>query len=161
MSPDQEVIGRFLQDPTQPLAVDSSALTTALGMKLVKIDLAQSRLELEYLPQPLFVQGMGVLQGGAVSAMLDFAMAFVVLAHRLDAKGCATVNLNASFLRPAPQGAYKAIGSIDKMGRNMAFTQARLERLEDGEPVATASSTLAVVYPDRSQAQGIRDDADR
>lgn len=144
MNPDQILIQRFLQNPVEPLPVDSNPLAVALQTRLVQVDPRQGRVVLAFTPQSLFIQGTGVLQGGAVSAMLDFAMAFAVMASRLDANGCATVNLNTAFVRPAPQGAYRATGLIDKQGKNMAFAQARLERIENGALVATATSTLAM-----------------
>lgn len=103
-------------------------------------------MELAFAPDPLFIQGTGVLQGGAVTAMLDFAMAFATLAHLPVGGSCATVNLNTAFLRPAPQGRYIAVGEVERRGRQLAFTHARLLREEDRAVVATATSTLALMH---------------
>ncbi|HPP99180.1 MAG TPA: PaaI family thioesterase, partial [Ottowia sp.] len=103
---------------------------------------------LAFAPDPLFIQGTGVLQGGAVTAMLDFAMAFATLAALPVGGSCATVNLNTAFLRPAPRGRYLAVGEVERRGRQLAFTHARLLREDDGQTVATATSTLALVQPD-------------
>jgi len=51
--------------------------------------------------------------------------------HRLSAAG--------------PQGAYIAVGEVERLGKAMAFTHARLLRAEDGTAVATGTSTLAVL----------------
>ena len=55
---------------------------------------------------------------------------------------------NTAFLRPAPQGRYLAVGEVERRGRQLAFTHARLLREDDGQTVATATSTLALVQPD-------------
>ena len=80
-------------------------------------------------------------------AMLDFAMAFATLASLPPQASCATVNLSTSFLRPAPQGRYIATGTVDRCGKTLAFTQARLVRADTGQVVATAASSLAVLAP--------------
>ncbi|NZA02330.1 hypothetical protein H0I39_12230 [Ottowia beijingensis] len=53
--------------------------------------------------------------------------------HRLPATGAA--------------GRYIAVGEVERRGRQLAFTHARLLREEDRAVVATATSTLALVLP--------------
>ena len=78
---------------------------------------------------------------------LIVAMAFATLAHLPVGGSCATVNLNTAFLRPAPQGRYIAVGEVERRGKQLAFTHARLLREEDRAVVATATSTLALMLP--------------
>ena len=144
-NPDQAMIQRFLANPQVPLAIDSNPMALALGSTLHRVDRAAGEVEIGYAPQPLFIQGTGVIQGGAVTAMLDFAMAFVTLASIDPSRSCATVNLNTTFLRPAPQGDYIAVGTLERCGKAMAFTHARLLRAHDRVCVATASSSLALI----------------
>lgn len=144
-NPDQALIHRFLASDRQPMAFDANPMAVALGASLLAVDVEAGRVELRFAPQGLFIQGTGVLQGGAVTAMLDFAMAFATLARLPVGRSCATVNLNTAFLRPAPQGAYIAVGEVERLGKAMAFTHARLLRAEDGTAVATGTSTLAVL----------------
>ena len=144
-NPDQVLIHRFLEQGGQPLPIDSNPMAIALGATLLAVDPQEGQVEIGFDPQPLFIQGTGVLQGGAISAMLDFAMAFATMA-RLPASGsCATTNISTSFLRPAPQGHYVATGVVDRCGKAMAFTQARLVEAGTGKLVATAVSTLVVM----------------
>lgn len=143
-NPDQQLIHRFLESPDQPLAIDSNPMAIALGSQLLRVNVETGEVNLAFCPDPLFVQGTGVLQGGAVTAMLDFAMAFATLAHVPIGYSCATVNLSTTFLRPAPQGRYIALGEVERCGRALAFTRARLLRVEDHKVVATATSTLAI-----------------
>ena len=161
-NPDQALIHRFVQDGGRPMAFDANPMARALGTELRAADLQAGRvtlftsdrgsavagMTLAFEPDPLFIQGTGVIQGGALTAMLDFAMAFATLAQMPVGGSCATVNLNTAFLRPAPQGRYLALGEVERRGRQLAFTHARLLR-EDGEVlVATATSTLALMAPD-------------
>ncbi len=144
---DQALIHRFIDGGSKPIPFDANPMARALGAELRAADLQAGTVELAFTPDPLFIQGTGVLQGGAVTAMLDFAMAFATLAHLPVGGSCATVNLNTAFLRPAPQGRYIAVGEVERRGRQLAFTHARLLREEDRAVVATATSTLALMLP--------------
>ena len=110
---------------------------------MLKVDRERGEVEIGFEPGDLFIQGTGVVQGGAVTAMLDFA----TLASLPPQASCATVNLSTSFLRPAPQGRYIAAGTVERCGKTLAFTQARLVRADTGQVVATAASSLAVLSP--------------
>lgn len=143
---DQALIHRFLAGEGGPLPIDSNPLARALGSELRVIDQERQLVVIEFDPDPLFIQGTGVLQGGAVSAMLDFAMAFAVLARVPVGVSCATVAMTTSFLRAAPKGRYRATGEIERCGKTLAFARARLSRCDGDHDtvVATASSTLAL-----------------
>ena len=154
VNPDQELIHRFLADGGRPIPFDANPMARALHAELHGANLEAGRVELVFAPDPLFIQGTGVLQGGAVIAMLDFAMAFATLAYLPVGASCATVNLNAAFLRAAPEGRYTSIGHVERCGRQLAFTHARLLRGADrtvgaheGTVVATATSSLVVSPP--------------
>ena len=146
-NPDQALIHSFLNASHTPMPVASNPMAIALGTSLVSVDAKAGIVELSFEPQPLFIQGLGILQGGAVSSMLDFAMAFAVLAHVPVGVNCTSVNLNTSFLRPAPAGVYLAVGEVERCGKTLAFANARLMHRDRGEVVATATSTLAVLPP--------------
>lgn len=146
-NPDQALIRRFERDRLIPTLIDTSPLALALDGHIVDVDAPAGRIDLRFTPGPSFVQGMGVVQGGAVAAMLDFAMAFAGLAALPDELSCATANLNVSFLRAAPLTVYRATGTLERRSRNLIFARAALQSAEedDGLIVATASSTLLVV----------------
>ena len=144
-NPDQALIHRFVQQGGVVMPIDSNPMAQALQSTLLRVDREQGEVEIAFEPAGLFIQGTGVLQGGAVTAMLDFAMAFAVLAKLPLQASCATANLNTSFLRAAPQGRYKAVGVVDRCGRAMAFARAQLLEESSGKLVATASSSLVVV----------------
>lgn len=127
------------------MAMDSNPLARVLHAQLHAVDTNSGHVELSFEPDPLFIQGTGVIQGGAVSAMLDFAMAFAVLAHVKVGCSCATVNMNTSFLRPAPHGRYRAVGELERSGKSIAFARASLTPWDAAtRVVASASSTLVL-----------------
>jgi uncharacterized protein (TIGR00369 family) len=124
-----------------PSAIASNPLAVLLAGYLLQVDTAAGMVQMRFAPDHRFLQGKGVIQGGIVCAMLDFAMAFAVLARLRLGDGVTTVNLNASFLRSAGQGIYVASGYLDQLGNNLAFSHASLTAA-DGSIVATACSTL-------------------
>lgn len=145
-NPDQIALQQFARDPATAVTFSANPMALALGARALEVDADAGMVRLEFLPDGLFVQGAGVLQGGAISAMLDFAMAFAVLAALPTGHSCTTANVNVAFLRAAPRGRYEAVGEITRRGSRLAFTTARVfvagapERL-----VATATSTLAIL----------------
>jgi uncharacterized protein (TIGR00369 family) len=146
-NPDQALIHQFLAGGGAPLAMDSNPLARALRCELLRLDAERGIVEIGFDPDPLFIQGTDVVQGGALAAMLDFAMAFAVLARVPVGASCATVNMNTSFLRPAPRGRYRAVGEVERCGKSLAFAHARLLRAQVDAVVATASATLALTQP--------------
>ncbi len=143
-NPDQALLQRFLASNGEPIPCDSNPLAEALGAELLAADAQAGTVLLAFEPQALFIQGEGVLQGGAITAMLDFAMAYAAMVRLPVGVSCATVNLSTAFLKPAPAGRYLARGEVDRLGKAMAFTQARLYTERNDSLVATANSTLAV-----------------
>jgi uncharacterized protein (TIGR00369 family) len=144
-NPDQLALHRYLADPSQVPGFTANPMASALGARLLSLDGESGAIGLEFAPEGIFVQGAGVLQGGAVTAMLDFAMAFALLAVLPAGHSCAT-GINVSFLRAAPHGRYVASGSIDRRGKRLAFTRAALAPAgAPAQVVARATSTLAIL----------------
>jgi uncharacterized protein (TIGR00369 family) len=84
--------------------------------------------------------------------MLDSAMAYVALLAIPDGLSVATINMNVSCIRSARPGHYTAVAEIERCGKSVVFTRARLLDREN-KIVATAVSSLAIVAPRRSRAQ--------
>lgn len=126
----------------EPAAIGSSPLLEALGARFVAHDPQARTLMLEFLPSDLFRQGAGNVQGGAVGAMLDFAMAFAAFTVLGEGQAGVTVALNTQFCGAAAAGAVTATGRVDKAGRKMLFASGELR--QGDRLIATAQSTLAV-----------------
>jgi uncharacterized protein (TIGR00369 family) len=81
-----------------------------------------------------------VVQGGYVTAMLDAAMAHVVLAQDRFRVAPSSIDINVSFLWPSHAGKYTAVGAIVKLGKTVGYLKAELFS-ESGELTATATSS--------------------
>ena len=142
-NPDLDAVRAFVSGARPAGRIDTSPLLTALGAELISFDPNRKELLLRYAPDALFRQGAGFVQGGAVTAMLDFAMAFAGLAVGEAGTSITTANMNVSFHAPASATSYEARGWIVKQGRRAMFTAAEITA--DGRSVAAATSTLLVV----------------
>lgn len=134
-----------------PVALTSNPLAEDLGGQLVELDPERRSALLIFDPAARYAQGAGVLQGGAVAMLLDFAMAFAAYAvPAARERTFATATLSVNLLRPAPPGRYLARGRIVRAGRRLLFAEGSLAFAGDSlttEPpgdgaVATASAVM-------------------
>jgi len=145
-NPDQLALHQWLKDRATAPTFAANPMARALGTRLLALDADSGAIQLAFAPEGIFVQGVGVLQGGALTAMLDFAMAFSLLGVLPPSQGCTTASVNVSLLRAAPRGLYLASGEIEKRGRQLVFSRASLASADDPDrPVATATSTLVII----------------
>jgi uncharacterized protein (TIGR00369 family) len=145
---DRALVLEFLAGARKPLPITSNPLASALGGELLELDADAGTAVLAFRPPQSFSQGAGVLQGGIVATLLDFAMAFAVhavLATR--ARAFATANLSVSLLRPAHPGRYLARGRVVRAGRTLLFAEATLVA-QDGGIVATATAVMPLADGD-------------
>lgn len=124
---------RFPQDPM--------ALALNAGLLLVE----PGHAVLEFEPGAHFLQGAGVVQGGAVCAMLDFAAACAAMSVVSVDVGVVAVNLNTSFVRPAHLGRFTASAQVRKHGRSTIFVDAEINDASAGKLIATAQVVLHIV----------------
>ena len=143
MNRDQVLIAGFLSGDRRPAPITSSPLAALLNAQLLEVD-AAGRVVLSFEPPETFVQGARVLQGGTVATMLDFAVAFAVLAALPADRSCATASLTTNFMKPATPGKYIARGSVDRLGSQVAFGSAILQRADNNQTVATATAVMPV-----------------
>lgn len=144
MNPDVALVERVCSGNVPlPALVDSSPIARALGMQIDGIDQAGYSADVSYTPSDCFLQGAGVLQGGAVAAMLDFAIMVPIMA-RLPANALpATSNLDIAYFRPAPLGTYSARARLRRQTRSLVFAEATLS-CASGDEIASATSTIFV-----------------
>jgi len=145
MNEDQILIRDFQSKRIAHAPIVSSALADALGGQISAIDPENNWIELSFEPGDFFFQAEKVIQGGATATMLDFAMAFAALAVIPDGHSVTTVSLSIAYLRAAKAGKLRATAEIERRGRSLIFTRAKL--VQDGSVVATATSTLSVLLP--------------
>lgn len=142
-NPDREAIRAFVAAPGRPVPMETNPLLAALGARLTGFDPGRRELTMSFAPQPLFWQGAGMVQGGALAAMLDFVMGFAGMAVAAPQQSITTTSLTTSFYAAARAPGYVARGIIEKPGRRVMFASAELEG--EGKVVAAATSVLLVL----------------
>lgn len=95
------------------------------------------RVEREHL------NGWNNAHGGVLMSLLDVAMALACSHADEQSRGCVTVEMKTSFLRPGGDvgEVLEAFGSVRHRTRSIAFCEAEV-RNAAGETVATASGTF-------------------
>ncbi len=146
INPDKTLLQSHRPGDVLEFAHEDQQFARSFGAAITAVDTAKGIVELRFTPDQQFLQGAGVLQGGAVASMLDFAMGFAGLAMMDEGYFTTTATLNIAFLRPAKPGIYLARGFVERRGRTLVFTRGELHAA-DGALVATGTSSLVVVSP--------------
>jgi uncharacterized protein (TIGR00369 family) len=159
MNLDQLLLRQYQSGEKLPASIKTSPLAEALETRIEKIEETGPCIELSFAVGERFVQAEDVVHGGAVATMLDSAMAYVALLAIPDGLSVATINMNVSCIRSARPGHFTAVAEIERCGKSVVFTRARLLDREN-KIVATAVSSLAIVAPRRGLAQESSDGAE-
>jgi len=142
INPDLEFARAFFADPS-PRAMRTSGLLKALDAELVGYERGKRELTMRFAPGDVFRQGTGNIQGGAITAMLDFAMVLAAFAEIDAASTVSTTTMTSSFYGPGTAREFTAVGRVEKPGRRLIFTSAELRAGE--RAIAGATSTLLVL----------------
>jgi uncharacterized protein (TIGR00369 family) len=115
-----------------------------LGQKLLDCDPDRGWARVGYVAKPEFMNGIGVVQGGFLTAMVDEAMAIACIVKGDFGIIIPTLELKVSFLNGGKAGDLVAEGQVEKLGKSVAFLSGRLYDA-DGEVVVTATATGRVL----------------
>ena len=127
-----------------PLKISSCPIADEYQITLIGLDREAGEIRIAAELSARWLNGGGVIQGGIVAGILDFAMAFAVLAKLGSNQALATTNLDVAYLRPSFPGHFEAAASVISLGRSVAFLKAEMFGPE-GKRVATATSTGMVI----------------
>jgi acyl-coenzyme A thioesterase PaaI-like protein len=144
VNPDHALIQRFLASPG-PCRVDTNPVARDFDAHLIRWDEARRELTLRFRTGERHLQGNGVVQGGLVSAMLDFGLAFAVLAMVTPPRSAVTAALHVQFEAAVTGAELEVRAAVDRIGGRLAFASAELGRVGSTDVLARASSTLAVL----------------
>jgi len=130
------------------LPLPPSELLASMGfVRVVAADPAAGTALAEFDALPRFCHTEGtIVQGGFVTAWLDFAMIRAAMARHGQPAGYASLELKVSFLQRVGPGRVIAQGRVQRLGRRVAFLEGSLSA-PDGALLATASSTVMIVAP--------------
>lgn len=148
MNTDRDLVRELVSGGRLPAALASNPLAVELAGEVLELASDPATVVLAFAPPARFAQGAGVLQGGVVAALLDFAMAFAAHAALVadersfaGERSFSSASLNVHFLRPAPPARYIARGRVVRAGRSLLFTAAELARAD--EPAAAHGTEAA------------------
>ena len=123
--------------PAPPAAV-------LLGWKLERVDPETGTIRVQFEARDEFMNPVGTVQGGMLTAMLDDTMGPAAVAHLGGEVFCQTLELKTSFLRPARPRKLYGEGRVVHRGRDVVFLEGRLEDA-DGRLIATATATSRII----------------
>ena len=83
-----------------------------------------------------------IVQGGFITAMLDAAMAHLIILKRNGEVNPLSLNINVNFIAPGSPGEFVAKGEITEMGKSIAFTSGELFQGETLIATATATNKM-------------------
>jgi uncharacterized protein (TIGR00369 family) len=132
------------------------AASKTLGWKLVSIDAKKGEIELGFDGKAEFANPAGIVQGGMVAAMIDDAMASIVIAHYGMKKMPSTIDLHVHYLRPVRVGPVTVKAKITEKGRSTVFVEAELFEAR-GKRAAKATSACALIEMDLNQSSTIKE----
>jgi uncharacterized protein (TIGR00369 family) len=121
-----------------------------LGFDLVDADVEKGTIEVAFAATEDFVTPTGDVLGGFLAAMLYDTVGPALLATLGPEQFISTLELKASFLRPAAPGRLVGRGRVVHREGDVAFLDGVLTS-PDGSIVATATATARVV-PLRAEA---------
>lgn len=124
------------RSPMPPAAV-------LLGWELVSIDPDAATIEVAYRADDRFLNPVGVIQGGFLTAMLDDTMGPALIASLDPGLFALTTDLHVQFLRPARPGRLTGRGRVTGRSRSVAFMAGELLD-ESGQVVAVATATAQI-----------------
>jgi uncharacterized protein (TIGR00369 family) len=143
--PERALVHRAIDEQLHELPVESSPMATALGMRILEASVGTVRLA--YTVGAAFTQGSGVVQGGIISAMLDYGMAFAAFSIVPADASVTTISQTTNFFRPVRPGDLRVDAELDKAGRTIINSRAAL-RDSAGVLLGSATSALAVIRYD-------------
>ena len=137
---------RSTKNPFRAMAageIPPAPASQLLGLKILELDEAAGTCTIEFDGKPEFVNPIGTIQGGFVSAMLDDTFSIALLAALGPEFIAPTVEMKISFIRAAKPGKLTGKGRVVHKGGTIGFVESELFDAE-GRLIARASATAAV-----------------
>lgn len=116
----------------------------ALNARLVEAEPDSGRIVMQFDGREYPTHALGSVAGGWIASMLDLVASLTAATTYGDGEFGPSLELKVNFLRATPPGRFIGTGRTVNRSRSIAFTEAEL-RTEQGELIATASSTLRIV----------------
>ena len=123
-----------------------------IGMRLHRAGDGVAVLSVPYDERLVGDPETGVLHGGVITALLDTACGWAVMAATASLKSTATLDLRIDYMRPAtPREAVFSRAECYRLTRSIGFARAVAYHSDPGDPVATAQGAFIL---DRAADKG-------
>ena len=116
-----------------------------LGARPVACDPVAGCLTVEFVARPEFCNLLGWVQGGILTAMLDVAMSFAVLATLDRHHVVPSLEIKTNYISPAKAGRLMGEGRLVRKGRAIAFMEGRL--FDPGGSLLTTATATGQIRP--------------
>jgi acyl-CoA thioesterase len=134
----QNELNRYL--PPGPM------LDTLGGAEVLSIDPDNGIVRVRFTARPEFCHTNGtIVQGGFVTAWLDFAMAFATMNRTRGASNVATLEIKVSFFERVGPGPIVVEGRVRRLGKRVGFLEASL--FTEGDRLAATATSTAMLVP--------------
>jgi uncharacterized protein (TIGR00369 family) len=140
--PERALVRRAIDEHLTELAVTTNPLAISLNMRI--LEARDGWVRIGFKPPEGFTQGNGVVQGGIISAMLDFGMIFAAFSVVPADATVATVSQTTNYFRAARLGELTVEAELEKVGRTLINARASLFG-SDRALLASASAPIAVI----------------
>jgi uncharacterized protein (TIGR00369 family) len=120
-----------------------SPVTRLLGWRLLALDADRGTIRVEYTAASEFINPIGTVQGGIITAMLDDAMGPVATAFLGGHHMAPTIEMKTNFLRPAMVGSLFVDACVVHRANNIIFLSGTMKD-KDNRLIATASATARI-----------------
>lgn len=114
-----------------------------LGAEPISYDTETGEVVVAYFARDEFLNIVGSVQGGILTAMLDNAMSFAVLASLNPGHVAPSLEIKTSYVAPGKAGRIIGKGNLVRRGRTIAFMEGKLFDPEDNL-IATATGTATI-----------------
>ena len=132
----------FFLDTTEKRSSISPA-AELLGWKGLEVNHEQGIIKVEFQAKAEFINPIGIIHGGFLTAMLDETMGGAIAALLKYGEFAPTVELKVNFIHPAHAGPLLAEGRVVHRGISVVFLQGELYTVE-GQLIATGSATAQI-----------------
>ncbi len=134
----------ILLDDLSDFDPEKVRIAKTLNAHLFNVDPIGGESEIHYNISENYIHGGNLVQGGIISAMLDFAIAMGALAQVRSNMSVGTATLNVQFYRPGLPGDFISKAKIENYGKRIIFSGATLYDTS-GHKIAGARATNLIV----------------
>jgi uncharacterized protein (TIGR00369 family) len=128
-----------------------------LGLRAVEFGDGVGAMLLPWSEDLIGNPDLGILHGGAITALVDATCGMAVFARLMQPVPIATLDLRIDYLRPSAAGRdVVARAECYRLTRNVAFVRALAYQGEPDDPIAAAAGTFMIATPGRSAMERAR-----